>query len=261
MNYTEANEILGTRSSRKLANNTYLQRRDEKTIALRLHSTDVLIFTPQYVEYQTGGWYTVTTKQRMSNFGPAQIGSDKGKWLLYLVSETGYSDWQSGGYIFYDGIRVTNDGRKVIKPKTAPPSSDSSEMKKRINAYVAEAVKQLNAGLPMPSGGDCWGCHFRVNDDIPRAPVDSEPLGTGHLLSHFEESYVVPSLLWNAVKESGYRYPEVILGAHDNGNGYALGGMSTAAYDGKDRPRAMSDDVARALRRYLKRRLIPNETA
>jgi hypothetical protein len=259
MNYETANEILGTRQSRKVANNTYLQRRDESTIALRLHATDILIFTPQFVEYQTGGWYSVTTKQRMSEFGPCAIGSDKGKWLLWPLTENGMSDWKSGGYIFYDGIRVTNDGRTVLKPKTAPVVSDSAAMKKKINAYVTEAIKQLDAGLPMPSGGDCWGCYFHAKDDIPPAPVNREPFGTDHLLQHFEEGYVVPSLLWNAIAEAGYLHPEMILGCHENGNGYALGGMTTSNYG--TRPRAINDSVARSLRRYLKRRLIPNETA
>jgi len=46
MNYAEANAQLTGRcfQSRKLANNTYLRRRYQHAIAVRLHSTDILRF-------------------------------------------------------------------------------------------------------------------------------------------------------------------------------------------------------------------------
>jgi hypothetical protein len=42
--YTEAVERLGARQSRKLQNNTYVQRRSDDTIAVRLHATDVVTY-------------------------------------------------------------------------------------------------------------------------------------------------------------------------------------------------------------------------
>ena len=41
-----------------------------------LHGTDVLRFTPEYVEYDSGGWHTKTTWERMSE-GPMRVGGDR----------------------------------------------------------------------------------------------------------------------------------------------------------------------------------------
>lgn len=266
MDYTTASKVLSgeyglgyarklvtprpERESVKVGNNTYLERRGPSTIALRLHATDVLTFTPDYVELNTGGWFTVTTKARLNQFGPVTISSDKGRWI---VQPAGYDRWATDGFVYHDGIRFTNDGTELVKlalPVTVP---DNEPVKRQIRAFCVEAMKQLREGLPMPSGGDCWGCYFRTDDG------KGDVLGLDHLTQHMEEGYVVPSLLWNAVSEAGYRFPEIILGAHENGDGYALGGTVTNDYG--TRPRATEQSVSRALNRYLKRRLVPNETA
>jgi hypothetical protein len=60
MNYQKANEQLQGRNkdSRKLANHTYLQRRGEN-IAVKLHATDVVTFTPNGdCIFNSGGWLT-----------------------------------------------------------------------------------------------------------------------------------------------------------------------------------------------------------
>lgn len=258
--YREAREFLGSRDRRKLANNTYLERRDENTIAVRLHATDVVTFRPQSVEINTGGWFTVTTKNRINRFSPIHIYSERRRWLLYLnkSEDVPYPNWESQGYIYYDGIRVTNDGLKVRKPRNVPPVPPAtSEIITRINAFVRESIKQLNEGLPIPSGADCWYCAMQTEDGATLGDAFTD---TDHLENHIAENYVVPSLLWHAVSEAGYRYPEVILGVYDCGNGsYRMGGTVTNDYG--TRSRAMTDSVARSLRRYLKRRLVPTEQA
>jgi len=84
MNYLKANDQLSGRCKdrRKIANNTYLERRANGNIALRLHNTDVLTFSPNGdVRFDSGGWLTVTTKQRMNEFQDvAKIWSTKGVW-------------------------------------------------------------------------------------------------------------------------------------------------------------------------------------
>jgi len=76
VNYTEANEKLQGRcySSRKLENHTYLKRRDwgrTKAIAVRLHATDVITFHEDgRIEVSTGGWDTVTTRDRINSYLP-----------------------------------------------------------------------------------------------------------------------------------------------------------------------------------------------
>jgi hypothetical protein len=93
MTYQEAKEKLGNRTSRKLANNTYLIL-DGQNIAVRLHATNVLTFTPQgTVIYNSGGWQTRTTKERMNAYGQAFICQRSGSWLI-------------GGNPYQDGIEL-----------------------------------------------------------------------------------------------------------------------------------------------------------
>jgi hypothetical protein len=76
MNYQEADAKLQGRcyQSRKLENNTYLKRRNwgsTKAIAVRLHTTDVITFFEDgRIEVSTGGWDTVTTRDRISSYLP-----------------------------------------------------------------------------------------------------------------------------------------------------------------------------------------------
>ena len=70
------------KDSRKVANNTYLERRAATftikgkttgigSIALKLHNTDIMTAYPDNtVTLNTGGWRTVTTKARMNDFLP-----------------------------------------------------------------------------------------------------------------------------------------------------------------------------------------------
>lgn len=91
-NWFKADTLLQGRCkhSRKVQNNTHLQRRDGGAIALRLHATDVLTWYPDgRVEVRTGGYHTATTKDRINSYlsgysvysGGRDFGSDT--WGLY----------------------------------------------------------------------------------------------------------------------------------------------------------------------------------
>lgn len=84
MTYHTANETLGTRDSRKIANHTYLQRRKDDRISVLLHGTYIVTYYPNdYIVLRTGGWETVTTKDRISNsLFNIQLGSIKGNWTI-----------------------------------------------------------------------------------------------------------------------------------------------------------------------------------
>jgi len=94
MEYRDADAKLQgrCRERRKLENNTYLERRYTGAIAVRLHSTDVLTFFPDgRIEVNTGGWHTVTTRDRINCYLPRpwSVGSERGTTVLYK-SEAGY---------------------------------------------------------------------------------------------------------------------------------------------------------------------------
>lgn len=84
MNYQYFNEKLVGRNakSKKLANNTYCIR-NEDSIGIRLHQTNVITYFPNgRVVLNSGGYKTATTKDRINQFSPFRINQDKGIWYV-----------------------------------------------------------------------------------------------------------------------------------------------------------------------------------
>lgn len=71
MTYNEATNKIGNRDSKKIGNNTYLVRRENGDLAVRLHNTDILTFRANGdVVVKTDGWTSVTTKARINEHLP-----------------------------------------------------------------------------------------------------------------------------------------------------------------------------------------------
>lgn len=84
MTYKEVDAKLQGRCfmSRKVGNHTYLKR-EGSVIHLRLHSTDIITWhVDGRVVLFTGGWNTLTTKDRLNQYGPIRIHSHKGTWIF-----------------------------------------------------------------------------------------------------------------------------------------------------------------------------------
>lgn len=192
MNYTEADALLTgrNREKRKLANNTYLERRGA-AIAVRLHQTDIVTFSPNgVVTLTSGGWGTATTKERINQFASTRISQRSSIWYM------------GDGSLFYDGLQL-KDG-VVLKPRqTEKHESVVKDIKQRAKAYAQAYVTAIESGsVDVPSAGDCWACLFEMQGATPQRPA---PLGTYHLEDHMAENYFVPSLLVNAMRSAGYR--------------------------------------------------------
>ena len=89
-NYAEADALLGSRDSRKIAHNTYAERLHDGTIGVRLHSTYVVRFRPDgTLALDSGGWQTVTIKERINRYLPPgfKIGAHKRVWFLHYLGE------------------------------------------------------------------------------------------------------------------------------------------------------------------------------
>ena len=171
----------------------------DKAIAVRYHETDVVTFTPGRVRLDSGGWRTMTTKERMCLYSPVNIWQDKGLWYV--------GDWRhrDDRVLFSDGLTVFEDGM-IMGKRTDPAPLEAA--KRKVDRAVAKYVKGYVAHLrevghvEQPGPGDCWYCMMRTVDG-------GEPLGdtignVDHLLSHFEEGYYVPALLVRAIEERGY---------------------------------------------------------
>lgn len=195
MNYQSAADLLtrGRNGKKKLANNTYLRPTENDAIAVQLHQTDIITILPDNVfVLNSGGWQTATTKARINELSPARLSQKNGLWFV-------------DGIPFYDGMQIDSTGRPIgavdnsaeIKKKK---KDLDRKVKKYINEFSADAIKN---GLNRPGAGDCFCCQFATKEN-------PHPMGLDHIFSHFEESYFVPSLLFNAIKEKGYGSPTLI---------------------------------------------------
>jgi hypothetical protein len=201
MNYKDYDDRLQGRCQqrRKVQNNTYLERRDDD-IAVRLHDTDVVVWHPDgSVTLDTGGWYTVTTKDRMNGYCPARVWSNRGRWMV---------TWGGRDVPFADGITLHPDGRI-----TGVPDADEVAEQDRRNAETVKAIKGFVKAITPEriieawehSGGDCWGCMFVAEDG-------SYPVTGGTCLAdHVEEGYFHAHLALRAIKARGYGDPDFIM--------------------------------------------------
>lgn len=233
MNYSYLDTQLQgrNRNSRKLANNTYAERRDSN-IAIRLHQTDILTFKPDgEIVTNTGGWFSSTTKARLNEFLPSgyRIYQNKGQW-----------NW-SDGQLFSSGDKlVPAPGGYKLETQAKPTDEKKlQKLRKQILKYSADFA----AAVPVdqPSGGDCWYCLMKTTEGKSLGDASQN---TSHLRSHMEEKYYVPSMLAAAMKEAG-NTDMVTAGCFKQPDGQNAG----VWLEGISRNRAKS-----ALRKFLYRR-------
>lgn len=235
--WDEAHRVLeakrGGSDSFKLENNTYLQRRerpgDRDAYAVKYHKTDIVTYEPDgSVILRNGGWFTMTTKQRIEAYAPVHILSDMGRWFVVKPSAParwpGYgSDLRPHHYeAFYDGFRVGPRGGIKAQPQESD-AEERRELREAARAYINDFIDALEAGdVPPPSGGDCWYCALETNEGESMGDAADN---ASHLRSHIDEDYYVPSLMMRALKERGspaagyYAHAKM----HDNDNTGLLG--------------------------------------
>lgn len=80
--YADAEEFLGNKRTRKLGNNTYVERPDYATeiIGVRLHATAIVTYHADgRIILDTGGWNTPTTRDRLHSLVPVGVSVGSGK--------------------------------------------------------------------------------------------------------------------------------------------------------------------------------------
>lgn len=177
---------------RKLTHNTYLYRRPDDTLAIRLHNTDIIIVRQDNTfMLDSGGWRTVTTKDRMNRFCPARVYQERHQWYIW-----------PGPTPFFDGIVVDLSGKPINVDEGQPEAAlaEQAKLDKMINRMIKRLSKMSE--LPHPSNGDCWGCAMVAKDR-------SRPMGSDCVWSHLGECYIHGSLIYRAMEWAGYR-PEGI---------------------------------------------------
>lgn len=222
-----------------IGNNTRIVQRGD-AYAVRLHSTDIVLIYPDgSYTLHTGGWRTVTTKQRINEYAPVSVYSVRGQWHI----TTGSPDWTVDHPLFAEGVRITAEGQ--IEGAAAPGTAKAErKLRAAVAKYAADYTAQLYAGrIAKPSGGDCWGCYL-VSQDGNKA---RSPMGGDHVRGHIKERYYVPSLVVRAL--DAFNASQAMR--HDVGVllGYAPEG--TKCFPGD----FVREQVQRAIRRWCLREL------
>lgn len=207
MTYKTALAKLNLRPSRKVAHNTTLRpvALDSvgvaDSIALRLHSTDILTFHRNgSVTATSGGWKTSTTKDRLNSYLPHgwRVYQDKGVWYWSRRTTTHGSNGEidvtvspGSGTPFTDGDRIGPRGA-LLAQATASAAQDALRLRRQILKFAKLCADRLP--LPQPGAGDCLSC---------QSEQDGHNGSTAHLISHMDEGYAVPSLVLRALREAG----------------------------------------------------------
>lgn len=194
----------------RVANNTIRYRTDDGDWVIQHQDTPVVTIRPNGdIVLNSGGWRTVTTKERINRYLPEgwTLFQDGGAWYLNYDPWTDRSTWTA----FYDGIKLTRfpDGKYEIAANDNGRAEllRIQEQTKLINRYCAD-LRKLDK-LPIPDNGDCWYCLMR---DVKTGETMGDLLqNTDHLLSHLQDRYIMASLILNALTWAGYPNPQFIL--------------------------------------------------
>jgi hypothetical protein len=246
------------RDSRPVENNTRVERRGDD-FAIRLHETDVAVIHPDdSITLNSGGWLTVTTKDRMNRAlgsRSVRIASDRGAWFIYR-------GWQVKVCRYFDGITISESG-EILNPRSESLEERiafaEEKMVRSINRYIDGYFEAMEAGkMELPSGGDCWDCSMIVDSGPDKGkPLGDVKDGSDHLLSHIKDRYYVPSLLWNAVRARGYGDPNFVMGMRLDRESYEFGLMKVSRAYGPPIPDPYAvKELRRDLRKYLAKRLL-----
>lgn len=155
--YSTADAFLHTRGKavprKKVANNTYLERHampgytDVRAISLVLHATRVVTYSEDgLLRLDTGGWLTVTTKERINRGLPGgwMVSSVKGTWHL---AQYPYGYTPGPSYRYTDGIslRHGHHGWGVVEATCLPDEQQAKD--DRHNATTKKLVAHYLKGL------------------------------------------------------------------------------------------------------------------
>jgi len=226
--YRSAEEYLNkgrSKEYRPLEWKTSLIRLDNDDIAVKYHDTNVVTYHPDgSATLRSGGWMTKTTKQRMNDYTHYRIDADKGVW---------YAD----GDVYQDGMTLL-DG-VVDYHGDAPSEKEILGLRKSVAEYAKKFAENL-PGLGLPSSGDCWFCSGTFTNEDGEV-VEPRPY---HLISHIEDDYFVPSLVFNAIKESGW----------GDYLGYSIQELMRSG-ESWGRLEHHKSDMIRIIRKYIQKRL------
>ena len=92
--YGAAEAILQDKMAIEAGHNTFLRRLAKDKIGVRLHYTDIVIYHKDgTVELNSGGYETVTTKDRINKFSPVGVQQTNREWFMRDSKCTPFHDF------------------------------------------------------------------------------------------------------------------------------------------------------------------------
>jgi hypothetical protein len=109
-NYESLSEFLGKKESKKIGNNTFLERLEPNVLGIRLHGTYIIEIDPtDIMKLKTKGWWSRTTKDRLNQFLGCRGVS------IYQKDNNWTIKGMNGSFQFNDDIMVTSDGDVIAR--------------------------------------------------------------------------------------------------------------------------------------------------
>ena len=188
-NYESLTEFLNkgrNKNYRRIANNTYVEK-EKNLISIRLHETKIITYySDGKIKLNSGGWKTVTTKQRLNNFTNFAIYQEKSTWYFCITNNE-----KENRYYFKDNMEIDKvgnvTGALLVNPEK---EKENKKLVKQVNIYIKKYIQAfLNNEIKKPGPGDCFFCQIKT----------IEP---SHVIEHMKENYFVPSLLKNAIEHN-----------------------------------------------------------
>ena len=125
------------KQARAIANNTTARILDDGRVAIRLHQTDIITFeTGGNITLNSGGWLSVTTKERLNRYTQAGITQRAGVWYM------------ADGSLFYDGITITPEGAPIKPRQTEKYEKKLKAIKKPVRVAAKPTPLTADAQLP-----------------------------------------------------------------------------------------------------------------
>lgn len=109
MDYKKAQKILNGKTTKKVANNTYLILWTPSHIYLQFHETAILYFYVNKIVYNTGGYFTNTTKDRLNRFGLQSIKIYKQDFSWYFTYRGKQMPFIKGMSFDYNGTYLNKE--------------------------------------------------------------------------------------------------------------------------------------------------------
>lgn len=143
---------------RKVANNTWLERLSNDRIAVLLHRTHILEFTPDgRVVLKAGDWRTPTTKDRMNQYVDNRVFSMHGDWWVEVNFPTFNTGWNpnwsnhvKGRIRFEDGMTIdTRTGRL-----RSHPDQKETDMKLEVQSLTSALHRYQRIGQEIREKAD-----------------------------------------------------------------------------------------------------------